>query len=47
MALEADYLELPSNQILNLYNMHSETERIRNELSGRFGSQESMLELES
>jgi hypothetical protein len=37
MVLEVDCLELPSNQTLNLFNTHSEIEKIKKELSEPFG----------
>ena len=47
MVLEAGYLELPSNLISNLFNMHLGIERIRRGPLELDGSLESMLELEN
>ena len=47
MAPEVDYLEQPSNQILNLYNMLLEIEKIEKELCVHYGLQELMQELEN
>jgi len=46
MAQEVGYLELLSNQILNLFNMLLEIEKIGKELLDHFGLQELMLVLE-
>ena len=40
MVLEVDYFELLNNQVLNLFNMHLETGRIKKELLEIFGLQE-------
>ena len=42
--LEVDYLELQSNLISNLFNMHLEIEKIEKELSDLFGFLELMLD---
>jgi hypothetical protein len=46
MEQEAGCLGLPSNQILNLFNMLLEIEKIEKELSGHCGFQELMLHQE-
>ena len=46
MVQEVGCLGLLSNQILNLFNMLLEIERIEKELSGRYGLQELMQVLE-
>ena len=46
MAQEVDYLKQLNNQILNLFNMLLEIEKIEKEPSGLYGLQELMQVLE-
>ena len=46
MVQEVDYIKLLNNQISNHYNMHLEIERIKKGLSGLYGLQELMPDLE-
>ena len=43
MVLEADFIKLPNNQILNHFNMHLEIEKTEKEILDLYGLLVSML----